>query len=194
MTSVEMNDLLDPPPSDSTIESDGEAKPIKPSPATVTATVTSDGRIEFFNARDPQYELQAERPIHRQIVIRAMESGKTNTELAQEFGVTGSMVNYVLLQPWAKKYMSENMHKHGMQKVEVLLKGAVAGAVERLITEMDNPKARAAERISAAEKILERVYGRAAQPMIHVQAAPVKDMSDAELDQEIERLRQQRGS
>jgi hypothetical protein len=175
--------------SDSIVESDGEAKPIPSSDTKLS--VDADGNIGFFNARDPQYELQSERPIHREMCHMAMR-GYTNTEIAREYGVSAPMVGYVLLQPWAKKYMSENMHRHGMEKVETLLKGAVADAVERLITEMDNDKARPAERISAAEKIIERVYGRAAQPLIHVSSAPAKEMSDAELDQEIERLQRQR--
>lgn len=185
-----IDELLDPP-SDSNIECHGEPKASK-TVAPPSVSVGSDGRIEFFNARDPQYELQAERPIHRQIVIRAMESAMTNKELAEEFGVTPAMVNYVLLQPWAKKYMSEHMHKHGMEKVELLLKGAVADAVQVWINEMKNPKARSAERTTAAEKIFDRVYGRAVQPMVHIQTQPAKDMSDAELDAEIERLQGQR--
>jgi|SRR5882757_6874328 len=160
----------------------------------VSSGVKIDGdRVEFFAPRDPQHELQTERPIHRQIVLLAMR-GYTNTEIAAEMGVTPPMVGYTLLQPWAVKYMSENMHKHGMDKVEVLLKGAVAKSVERLIFEQDNMLARSAERQSAAKEIIDRVYGRAIQPIVHTSIKTEKEMSDAELDQEIERLRSQRGS
>lgn len=179
--------IAESPASDSKLESDRQAKPDLGS----SLSVDKDGNIGFFNAREPQYELQAERPVHREMCLMAMR-GYTNTEIAREYGVSPPMVNYVLLQPWAKKYMSENMHKHGMAKVEVLLKGAVARAVERLIIEMDNEKARSSERTSAAEKVIERVYGRAAQPLIHVSSAPAKELSDAELDSEIERLQRQR--
>lgn len=180
-----LSDLLD-----STIESHGEPKAIDPLPTQVRL---NGGRVEFFSPRDPQHELQTERPIHRNIVLLAMR-GYTNTEIAKECGVTPPMVGYTLLQPWAVKYMSENMHKHGMDKVEVLLKGAVASAVERIIKEMDNPDARSSERTSAAKEIIDRVYGRAVQPIVHTNVKAEKEMSDAELDQEIERLRSQRGS
>lgn len=179
--------------SDSKIESHQAASAPQGSMVKPTCLVLDGNRIEFHNAREPQYDLQSERPIHRNIALMAMR-GYNNTEIAAELGVTSAMVNYTLLQPWVKQYMSENMHNHGMQKVETLLKGAVADAVERLIEEMDNPKNRGSERISAAVHIIERVYGRAAQPIIHSQAKPEKDMSDAELDQEIQRLRSQRGS
>lgn len=143
---------------------------------------------EFFNPREPQHVLQTEQPKHREVVILAMQ-GMDNKEIASRVGYSSPAVGYILKQPWALEYMSKNMHERGMGKVETLLKGAVATAVERLITEMDSPKASPAVRIAAADKILDRFYGRAAQPIIHTKGENLDNLTDAQIEQRLGELR-----
>jgi hypothetical protein len=156
-------------------------------PEAAAAGATRSDDVSFFGSREPAYTLQSEKAHHRAIILLAMQ-GKTNLEIAAEMECTAQSVSYVLKQPWALEYMSRNMHSAGMGKVEILLKGAASKAVERLITEMDNPTARSAERTTAADKVLDRLFGRATQPVLH-RKEDLNNMTDAELAEIVARGR-----
>lgn len=133
----------------------------------------------LFNGREPSYELQSERPVHRAIIFLAAE-GLSYIEIAQRLGITAVCVQYVVKQPWAEKAILEEIHKNGGNAVAQVLSAQALPSVMKLIELRDNEKVQAEVQRKAANDLLDRIFGRCAQPIIHSQA-DVAEMSDEEL-------------
>ena len=120
--------------------------------------------------------------------------GNTSTEIAEKTGFTTVTVNNLLKQPWAAKRIAQILEESGRTKVELVLTGASLAAVKRLIHEMDSASGTAATRINAADKILDRCWGKPNQPITHKEGKSLDDMSDAEIAAELHRIKGQRNS
>ena len=147
--------------------------------------VVSDNRtgqddLALFNPQQPLHTLQKERPEHR-IVIYLKAQGYSHKEIGEITGYSPQAVMYICRQPWAQERIVKVIHDGGQDAVNTLLKGAAVDAVQRLITEQDNDNASPRERISAANSILDRVFGRPNQPMTHYRAEDLEKMSDEQL-------------
>ena len=66
-------------------------------------------------------------------------------------------------------------------EVKEMLRAAVAPSIKLLIDTVNNKNARLDLRIKSAETIIDRVYGRAVQPLA-LDAAPTIDLSDVSID------------
>ena len=132
----------------------------------------------LYGMRMPHYALKHEKFEHR-IVIFLKAQGLSNKEIADKTGYTPVSISNIVRQPWAQTRIIEEMHKAGRDEVQTMLRGAMADSVARLIEERDNPNARASERITAADKLLDRFYGKPNQPI--TQRSDLEKMSDAEL-------------
>ena len=130
------------------------------------SAVETEGRQEFFNDRQPFYAIKHQKPEHL-VMIYMKAEGQTNKEIADKMGVTAVCVANVLKQPWARKQLADIIHKNGGNEVATLFKSAAAEAAEVLIEEMKNVDSRPSDRISAADKVLDRVFGKASQPIAH---------------------------
>lgn len=139
----------------------------------------------FFGSdlREPTYELQAERPRHRAIVY-ALAAGRKPKEIAEEFGITPTMVYYVEKQPWARKQIADIIHQHGGDAVERALKGAVLDSANLLIETVRDPKQDIKVRSQNAKEILDRIYGRSQQIIQHRKIEP-SDLTDEDLAKSI---------
>lgn len=135
---------------------------------------------KLFNARKPYYPLQREKFEHRNVLFLKAE-GCTNKEIAERTGMTSVAVSNILRQPWAQTRVLEIIHENGGDAVRHLLLDNAVKAVERLVVEIDNPQARPSERIVAADKLLDRLYGKPNQPIEH-RAERAELMSDEELE------------
>ncbi len=137
----------------------------------------------FFNEGhcEPQYVLQKERPEHRAICFLVAQ-GYTTTEIADQTGWTTVTINYVKKQPWAQKFIAEQMERAGRKIVMSELQGAAREAAQTLIKTMrgtyDGTKV--ADMAKAANSILDRCYGTAPQVVMHSQIDP-SNLSDEEL-------------
>lgn len=137
----------------------------------------------LYNPRDPHYPIQHERTVHM-IMCYMAARGDTNLEIAEATGRTAVCVSNVLRQPWAKSRIEEIVKKSGKSEVELVMRGAAAKALNRLLTEMDNMEtkqgANSQSRITASDKILDRLFGKAAQPIIKA-SIDLNSLPDEEL-------------
>lgn len=141
----------------------------------------------LHNPRDPHYELKHEKAEHRWIIYLKAQ-GHSITEVAQITGYTTISVSNVLRQPWAAKRLVDEMAASGKKGIEYVIQGAARKAVDRLIFETDNMTAPAATRISAADKLLDRCYGKPNQPLTHNVGVDLDSLSDAEIAQRLAEL------
>lgn len=137
----------------------------------------------FFSPREPAYELQSERPIHRAIVY-ALAAGRKTKEIAEDLKVTPTMVLYVEKQPWARAQIASILQQHGGDAVERLLKGAVVDSANLLIETVRDPKQDIKVRSQNAKEILDRIYGRSQQIVNHRKVEP-SDLTDEDLAKSI---------
>jgi len=134
----------------------------------------------LHNAKDPYYPLKHEKFAHRNIIFLKAQ-GLSNVKIAEQLGITAVTVSNVLRQPWAQTQVLEIIHENGGDAVRQLLCDEALRSVERLIVERDNPEARPSERIVAADKLLDRLYGKPNQPIEH-RSQNLDTMSDEELE------------
>ena len=138
------------------------------------------GPEPLHNAKNPYYHIQRERFEHRIICFLKAE-GYSNIDIAKRTGMSAVAISNIIRQPWAQKQILDIIHDKGGDAVSALLNGAAADAVQRLIIEKDNMEARASERILAADKILDRAFGKPNQPLQY-STADTKKLSDEELE------------
>jgi hypothetical protein len=146
---------------------------------------------QLHNARDPFYRIQRERFEHRVIIFLKAE-GYSNLEIAEKTGMSAVAISNIIRQPWAQRQILDIIHSKGGDAVSQLLNGAAADAVQRLIIEKDNMDARSSERTAAADKILDRIFGKPNQPLQYSSIDP-KKMSDEELEAILRRGAASRG-
>ena len=157
-----------------------EPTPYEKSGAAATA-LEAEGRSQFHNDRQPFYEIKHQKPEHL-VMIYMKAEGQSNKEIAEKMEVTPVTVANVLKQPWARKQLADIIHKNGGNEVATLFKSAAAEAAQVLIEEMQNEDARPGDRISAADKVLDRVFGKASQPISHSYTnEDLQKMADSEL-------------
>lgn len=132
----------------------------------------------LYNGRKPLYELKAERPEHRAIIMMAAR-GMGNKEIGDALGYTAQHVMYVKKQPWAVKQILEEIENAGREPVMALLHGAAEEAAMRLIDiakDAENDETRR----KANNDILDRVFGKATNH-VNVTTKAATSMSDEEL-------------
>ena len=150
----------------------------QPSPVQNMNSTNGEPR-PLFNARDPQYVLQSERPVHRAIIFLAAQ-GLSYIEIAQQLGITPSCVQYVVKQDWAQEEILKQIHENGGNAVAQVLSQQALPSVMKLIELRDSEKSAAEVQRKSANDLLDRIFGKAAQPIIH-QQADLETLSDEEL-------------
>lgn len=148
----------------------------------------------LYNDRQPNLAVLSEKPEHR-IVIFLKAQGMSNNEIAKRTGYTYPWVSQLLRQPWARVRLVEEITASGRNAVEEMLKAAAEDSVYTLITERDNPTAKPAERISAANSLLDRFLGKPTQKVEQtIKTGKLDSLEDTErelaaLEQEEARIR-----
>jgi hypothetical protein len=134
----------------------------------------------LFNGRKPLYELKAESPQHRAIIMMTA-SGMGNKEIAAALGYSAQHVMYVKKQPWAVEQILKEIENAGREPVLQLFRITAMEACEKQIELMrgaDSEKVQSEN----AEKILDRVFGKANQK-IEVTNKPASEFTDDQLAQ-----------
>ena len=153
-----------------------------------TPTASGNG---FFNAKDPNLAILHEKPEHRLMVMMKIR-GVSNNEIAEACGFTVPWVSQVLRQPWAQKFMAEEMTKAGGNAVEKLLEGAAVDSVSTLIELRDDETTPKAVRRQSAVDLLDRYMGKPMQKTENTNVNVNVDVSTVEkIDAEIAELERQ---
>lgn len=146
--------------------------------AEVAGPTSEDG---LYNDRDPHYLIKHQRPEHR-IAILLKAQGNSNREIAQTMGISAVSVANILKQPWARKQLLEEINRAGRNEVIQVFKGAALDVAEAVVAIVNDPETKASDKLSASHLILDRLFGKATQPMdINLSDSKLKTMSDAEL-------------
>ena len=134
------------------------------------------------NRKKPYYQNKQERPAHRAMVELSAQ-GYTVKEIAEMMGVTPVCVNNILRQPMLQQTLVNEVRRvHGEdEQVVQLIKENVVAAIETLSEIMHNPDAKHVDRMNAADKLLDRRYGKANQPINRNTDVDLAKLSDAEL-------------
>ncbi len=103
-----------------------------------------------------------EAPLHRLMVLMRAK-GCTTREISNVCNCTAVNVAQILRQPWAKKHLLELITLRGNSGIDALLQGAVPESVQTLIEVRDDPDSPATAKITAADKILDRYFGKPTQ-------------------------------
>jgi hypothetical protein len=135
----------------------------------------------LYNDRAPRYEIKSQKPEHRTIIFLKAE-GNTNREIARVMGMSEVAISNILRQPWARTQLLDEINKAGRNEVVTIFKGAAAEVAQQMVDIVNNPEARAGDKISAGHLILDRLFGKATQPLAHsFSDSDLKSMSDEQL-------------
>lgn len=132
----------------------------------------------LFNDRTPNLRVEHEKPEHR-IVLFLKGQGLSNREIARKTGYTEPWISQVLRQPWARARLVRELQEAGQDAVQEAIRSAALDSVFTLIDQRDNEKAKPADRINAADKLLDRFLGK---PMQHVEAKTTTIQSSIEVE------------
>lgn len=160
----------------------------QPSPYERAGGLTSAAAVEqaaskdaLHNDRNPYYEIKHQKPEHR-VVILLKAKGCTNKEIAQTTGLSAVSVSNILRQPWARKQVLEEINSAGRNEVLQIFKGAAMDVAEQMVAIVNDENARPSDKISAGHLILDRLFGKATQPLdVSITDSKLKTMSDEEL-------------
>jgi hypothetical protein len=127
----------------------------------IAAEYFSDGE-RLHGDKLPEMTIAREQPIHRSMILLHAQ-GMSAREIAENTGYTPSYVSQVLRQPWARLRLTQYMKEAGIDAVSHFLKHEVSPSLEVIRDVRDDPKARQADRLSAANAILDRALGKPQQ-------------------------------
>ncbi len=129
----------------------------------------------------PWLQVRKEAVGHR-IVAYLKAQGFSNIEIAVRTGYHTSYVSQVTRMPWVQEVIRKQLDESGRNAVNELLKASTYDSVCTLIAVRDDPDTQARDKIAASNSILDRVFGKANQPITHHQVKDLPTLSDAELE------------
>ena len=132
----------------------------------------------------PLLELKKERPAHR-LALELAAQGYNITEIAQRLGVTTVSVQNWLRQDHAQQTLVDTIHRNITEDEQVveIIKRNVVKAVTFYENVLADSQADRKDRMEAAERLLNRRYGKPTQPMAQGKVVDLNDLSDDELAQ-----------
>lgn len=133
----------------------------------------------LFNPSLAATPLKHERALHRLIIDYAAKGYKYR-EIATLTGVTPTTVRNTVAQPFAQEHLVNTIQQSVQEEAREMLSREVIPSLKLLVSVRDNPNARPADRLSAANSTLDRFLGKASQP-ITVTEKPISELTDEEL-------------
>lgn len=104
--------------------------------------------------------------------------GFNTTEIAALIGRHRITVSRALRSPWGREYMIKQSQKNLAQEIQTLLETEALPSIQKLIDTRDNVLARPETQVSAANSLLDRLLGKAAQPIITTKIDTTKATDD----------------
>jgi len=150
--------------------------------AVAEETATRSDRL--FNDTGSQYEILAEKPEHRLVIILKSQ-GYSNTEIATYTGYQRVHINAILRQPWARARLLDILQGKEQDPAEVLLRASVLDNITTLIQVRDDEGSGAQARIAASNSLLDRYLGK---PLQRVEAASKHTLDVSSIDAELAKL------
>lgn len=132
----------------------------------------------LYNVKPPKLELKHEKAAHRLMTDLAME-GLTAVEIAEQTGFHPATVRNVIRQYWAQKRLTEGLNS-ARQQVVASMQEEVYNSWQKLLElrdSCDKPEVIA----KVCESHLDRVFGKATQPLAVYDGVDLDKLSDEEL-------------
>jgi hypothetical protein len=145
--------------------------------------VPSPQNRHLFNEQDwkgPIERYKTEKYEHR-IIAYLKAQGYNNIEIAERTGYSYGSVCAITKLPWVKEVVLETIREKGEAGVQDVLRSSALDSVLFLVETRDNDKAQTRDRISAADKLLDRFYGKPNQPITHKEEVDLSKLSDTDL-------------
>lgn len=136
----------------------------------------------IYNRKAPAYLRQKEQPYHR-AVLELSAQGFTAVEISETLGISRVTAQDILLQPHLEAPLRAGIHENfgpDQQVVEVI-KENVVNAINLLAEQINDKTAPRKDRRDAALALLERRYGKAAQPITNTNVIDLNSLPDSEL-------------
>ena len=138
------------------------------------------GPDALYNDLDPPSKVIREQPIHRKMVEYAISGMKTK-EIAEAIGMTDTTVRRTLKQPWARQRIVEGMKEVRQESLRELLKAVEKDCVQVQVQILKDDNAKNSDRLSASQALLDRLHGKATQPLEHQMKKSLDEYTDEEL-------------
>lgn len=123
----------------------------------------------------PNIQIASEKPEHR-IMVYLKAQGYTNREIAQATGYTEAWISQITRQGWFKERLTAEIREAGLDPVKAFLSAEALPSLEVLTAIRDNENAPAASRITAANSVLDRVFGK---PTQHIETESTVNVRNA---------------
>jgi predicted XRE-type DNA-binding protein len=150
----------------------------------------AESEEKLHGSQRPNFVVLHEKPEHR-IALHLKARGYSNKEVAELMGYTQPWMSQIMRQPWAREYLTKLIAAAGKDAIQDLLKVEMANSVLALVEVRDDALSPAASRVSAANSLLDRFFGK---PKVSVETTNTNvntDASLAELNARYEALKQQ---
>ena len=139
----------------------------------------------------PNLAIKHERPEHR-LILYFKAQGKSNKEIAQLTGYGYQWVCQIVRQPWFRKAFVDMCEELNRDDVEQFLKGTTLDSLQVLQEIRDDPEAKDASRVAAANALLDRALGK---PTQHIKTERIGSADNAqaemsEVDRELAAVRE----
>lgn len=141
-----------------------------------------DGLVGDYVPHD--WKAKREQPYHR-VVAEMLAQGYTQKEIAIMVGRDPDTITRVARQPYVRERMINNIKSNAKQEIKAFLEKEVMPSLQMVVAVRNDPTAKTSDRLSAANTILDRFLGKAAQPIQHEIKEP-STMTDEELRNQIE--------
>jgi hypothetical protein len=135
---------------------------------------------DFFNAKDPNLAIMHERPEHRSI-LWAKARGHSNREIAGLTGYTEPWISQILRQPWARRYLADEIDRAGKDQLTGLIESAAKDSIWKLIELRDDPEAPKNVVANVSEYLVDRYLGKPKQS-VEQRVGSLESLSNAELE------------
>ena len=151
----------------------------------------------LFNPRDPNLQIQHEKPEHR-LFLWMKAQGASNREIARESGYTESWISQLFRQPWAQAKLVEMLRESGkgvLEQTLAIIQSEAINSVQTLVEIRDDTDAPKAVRRACSVDLIEQFLGKPKQHVDVVQSDKAEDVSelDRKLLQVEEELKQLTG-
>jgi|SRR6185312_4050238 len=136
---------------------------------------------DLHGFKDANMKVQQEKEYHR-IIALLKASGYSNVEIALHVGCTPPTVAYIVKTPWCKQFIMDEIHRRGGAQVQEFMASHALSAAEVLVAGFSEDKMEARrDKVAAAEKLLDRVFGRPTQTVVNHKGTDLTKLSDDEL-------------
>lgn len=105
----------------------------------------------------------------------------SNKEIAEQTGYSYTSVCQILQLPWVKDVILDEIRRAGREEVQEMLQASAVDSIHTMIQIRDSDKSKDRDKLTAAQALLNRLYGNPTQPITHSAQLDVSSLSDQEL-------------